>query len=177
MRIVHNIDIKGPSTTKFAAYGMAGPTLMSLGTGAAAIGTVFDKEGLTGKYVVGLNAADKETIRLPLKAGGSAQGESFAAMTATVKGSEYDALSCKLDGIIAEMSGGFLRVSGTPSTILQIAAGYRPSIATSLSCIHVGAETCTTGWALLGTDGVVTVDSALTDASRVHIEGKWTVAP
>ena len=177
MRIVHNIALSGPTTTKFAAYGYAGNTIMALGAGTGLIATVTDKVGLTGKFVVGLTDADAETIRLPLRNNAQVQGESFVTITPTTcTADQFDALSCELDGVIARMSGGVKYASGTPSTIMTIAAGFRPAAVTSISCIHVGAATSTNGWAMVGADGVVTVDSAVTAGSRVHVDGSWTVA-
>lgn len=174
MRINHNVTIDGPTTAKFTAYGYSGATLMQFGAYAGKMGTVVDDTGLTGKFAIGLNAADAETIRIPLPTGSGANGESFLTSSTYCSVSTYDSVVCSIDKAIASLSAGFDLVSGTPTAVATVAAGFRPGAVVPLSCIHVGASTATLGYALLGTNGVITVDSAVTAAYPVHVEGSWT---
>lgn len=177
MRINHNVSIDGPTTAKFTAYGYSGATLMQFGAYPGRMGTVTDNTGLTGKYAVGLTSGDEETIRIPLPTGSGATGTSFITTSTYCALSTYDSLVCEIDRAVASLSGGFDLVSGAPTKVATVAEGCRPGKVVPLSCIHVGASSATLGYALLGTDGAITVDSAVTATFPVHVEGKWTVAP
>jgi hypothetical protein len=148
-----------------------------------ASGTIPD----SGKIQLGLNAeldpyvvlgnAEGECTRLRIKKGNN-QITAIGAMPDGLVGDPDEALKAELHDLVVKLKGRINYSSGSPSSLLHIAAGYRPGVATAISAIQLGATTSTTGAAMIDTNGWVRLSGtapASTSDFDVLLDGEYQI--